>query len=121
MYKGLKKLTLFFLIMFLCSYITYSIEPGEPAPADESLPVPESLEEAAPSPVPGLQEAEQPDEAQQQAASDFNKKVEEIIIKGINSYYKNGGKGTIGIYIKELNTGFEYAFNGEKNKSGQSG
>ena len=125
MYKGLKILTLFFLIISLCSYITYSIEPAEttsdpaapesaPAPEAEPLPVPESREEAVPSPVPGQQEPEQPDEAQQQAASDFNKNVEEIIIKRINSYYKNRGRGTIGIYIKELNTGFEYAFNGEK-------
>ncbi len=129
MYKGLKIFTLFFLIIFLCSDITYSIEPAEttsnpaspspapasaPDPAAESLPVPESPAEAVPSPAPEQQEAEQPDEAQQQAASDFNKEVEEIIIKRINSYYKNGGRGTIGIYIKELNTGFEYAFNGEK-------
>jgi beta-lactamase class A len=35
-------------------------------------------------------------------------------MKRVNAFYKNGGKGNIGIFIKELNTGYEYAYNAEK-------
>jgi beta-lactamase class A len=112
----------------MCSYITYSIEPG----VTETLPINPSTEEitSAPEPVPATMPAspseevsnsvshpsidEQLNKAKKQEASDFNKEIEAIILKQINSFFKNGGKGTIGIFIKELKTGFEYAYNAEK-------
>jgi beta-lactamase class A len=85
-----------------------------PTPVEASpAPVPEPPAAAAPVPIPQEPTIEQPDEIQQ-AASDFSKEVDLIVMKKIDSFYKNGGKGTIGIYIKELNSGYEYAYNAEK-------
>lgn len=127
MYKSLKIFTLVILILFICLNITYSAKsdntgnlPSNPTaaevtPAAEPLPAPsaESSAEAVPMPVSEQPAAEQTDEIQQ-AASDFNREVNAIVMKRMNSFYKNGGKGTIGIYIKELKSGFEYAYNAEK-------
>ncbi len=94
MFERLKIFTLVALISFMCTYITYSATP-------------------VPTPVPEQPAAEQPDKVQQ-AASDFSKEVDAIVMEKINSFFKTGGKGIIGIYIKELNTGYEYAYNAEK-------
>lgn len=128
MYIKLKIFALFISIIFMCSYITYSIEPeiSEPKPIDPpteeitsapepvSAPMPSSLPIEVPDSVSHQPIDEQLNEAQKQEASDFNKEIEAIILKRINSFFKNGGKGTVGIYIKELNSGFEYAYNAEK-------
>lgn len=141
MYKSLKLFALVILVVFMCSYITYSIEPdaatphstnpqaagATPAPDHTSSPKPSSVQlvgavppsvpefpvSVVPTPVPEPTLSIKSDEVQQ-AAFDFNKDIDTIVMKRINSFYKNGGKGTIGIYIKELNSSFEYAYNGEK-------
>ncbi|HYE81220.1 MAG TPA: serine hydrolase [Clostridia bacterium] len=122
MYKTLKVFTLISLVLFTCSYITYSVEPNDtvlqtanPLPV-EVTPAPEPVPAAAPAvePTPEQPVSSQPDEVQLQAASDFSKEIEAIVMNRIDSFYKNSGKGTMGIYIKELNTGFEYAYNAEK-------
>lgn len=118
MYHHLKLFTLLVLVSFICTCITYSAAPNElatlpPAPASgETTPVLEPSPTPTPVPVPEQPSAEQPDKIKQ-AASDFNKEVDAIVMKRINSFIKNGGKGTIGIYIKEINTGYEYAYNAE--------
>ncbi|MDD4503753.1 MAG: class A beta-lactamase-related serine hydrolase [Clostridiaceae bacterium] len=127
MYKSLKIFTLVILILFVCLNITYSVksddtgnQPSNPTaaevtPAAEPVPAPaaESSPDAVPTPVPEQPAAEQTDEIQQ-AASDFYKEVDAIVMKRVNSFYKNGGKGTLGIYIKELKSSFEYSYNAEK-------
>lgn len=129
MYKSFKIIILTILVIFMCTYITYSVEPGD-APIQNTAPTasPVSEEPAEPSPTPSpiQPEPSQPeqtqsesapeaiDEAQIKAASSFNNEVAAIVTKRLNAFYKNGGKGTIGIFIKELNTGYEYAYNAEK-------
>jgi len=44
----------------------------------------------------------------------FFDEVDSIVKKHLNNFTRNGGKGTIGIYIKELKTGYEYDYNGSK-------
>lgn len=128
MYKSLKIFTLFVLIIFMPSYITYSIEPSDttsqavnplaaeitfpPEPVPAPMPIPPSEEVVIPVSDESIEE--QLDEAQKQEAINFDKEIEVIISKRINSFFKNGGKGTIGIYIKELSSGFEYTYNADK-------
>lgn len=129
MYKSVKILTLIILVVFMCTYSTYSVEPEdtpiqsdvpaaspEPAAASEPTPspLPDKPSEAAPTPSPEQPAFEDPAEAQIKAASDFSNEVEGIVMKRLNSFFKNGGKGVIGIFIKELGTGYEYAYNAEK-------
>lgn len=123
MYKNFKVFSLIVLVVFMCSYITYSIEPGNTAtqaadpaaaPAPASSPVSEEPAESASTPPPEQPMTENPDESLLKAASDFSKEVEAIVMKRLNAFYKSGGKGTIGILIKELNSGYEYAYNAEK-------
>lgn len=45
---------------------------------------------------------------------EFYNDVDAIVKKHLSRFTKNGGKGTIGIYIKELKTGYEYDHNGSK-------
>lgn len=130
MYKSLKIFTLVVFIFIICLNVTYSAksdntgnQPSNPAsveatPAAEPVPAPASQPptEAVPTPAPEQLDTEQTNEIQQ-AASDFKKEVDEIVMKHINSFYKNSGKGTIGIYIKELKSGFEYDYNAEKTNS----
>jgi beta-lactamase class A len=124
MYEHLKLFTFVVLISFMCTYITYSAAPNDltPQPTNQPtvditpLPEPSPSPTPTPAPIPKQPAAEQPDKVQQ-AASDFSKEVDAIVMKKINSFYKNGGKGTIGIYIKELNSGYEYAYNAEKTNS----
>lgn len=123
MYKGFKISILIFSVIFMCTYSAYSVEPGDVPPQDTGAPAveaaispepsitPEPTPQAGPSPSPAPDE---PDEAQLKAAAAFNSEVDAIVMKHINAFYKKGGKGTIGIFIKELGTGFEYAYNGEK-------
>lgn len=126
MSKPVKIFTLIFLVIFMCSYITYGIEPDSTAvqPACPDLP------EAVPSPAPGPETqsrseaspaplSEQPaekntDESRLRAASDFSSEIESIVMDRITGFYKKGGEGALGIYIRELKTGFEYAYNAEK-------
>lgn len=49
----------------------------------------------------------------EEKALEFKANVEAIVMKHLKSFYKNGGKGIIGIYIRELSTGFEYGCNDE--------
>jgi beta-lactamase class A len=56
-----------------------------------------------------LEEQEMTEEEKQ-----FIDEVDGIVKKHINNFTKNGGRGTIGIYIKELKTGYEYDYNGSK-------
>lgn len=51
---------------------------------------------------------------EKQQAIDFETETGAIVMKHIDYFYNNGGKGTIGIYIKELTTGFEYGYNESK-------
>ena len=51
---------------------------------------------------------------EKQQAIDFETETGAIVMKHIDYFYNNGGKGTIGIYIKELTTGFEYGCNESK-------
>jgi len=131
MYKSLKIFTLITLVVFMCSYTTYSVEPNDSVsqtidpPTGEITPTPEPMPSPAPTPavqlpaetistpIPEQPAPGQPDEIQLQAASDFYNEVEAIVMKRIDSFYKNSGKGTLGIYIKELNSGFEYEYNAE--------
>ncbi|MGE5629586.1 MAG: serine hydrolase [Caulobacteraceae bacterium] len=53
-------------------------------------------------------------EVKEQEKVKFYNEIEAIVTKHINNFYKNGGKGTIGVYIKELGTNYEYGFNAEK-------
>ena len=62
------------------------------------------------------QESEMTDEEEE-----FYTYVDAMVKKHINSFKKNGGKGTIGIYIKELKTGYEYDYNGSKLSSEYEG
>ncbi|HYF75346.1 MAG TPA: serine hydrolase [Candidatus Nitrosocosmicus sp.] len=84
-------------------------------PPIEAVPTPaqEQPAEAVPAPYPE-QPIPEPSDEIKQAASAFEKEVEKLVMKRLNTYVKNGGKGTIGIYIKELHSGFEYAYNAEK-------
>lgn len=112
MYKGFKTFVLTVLVVFMCTYITYSVEPG-----DTTIQIAEpEVEPAEPTPTlaPEQPAPENLDEAQLKAASAFNDEVAAIVLKRLNAFYKNGGKGTIGIFVKELNTGYEYAYNAEK-------
>lgn len=129
MYKGFKISVLIFSVVFMCTYSAYSVEPGgvppqytgapaveaaiSPEPSITPVPsvAPEPTPQAGPSPSPAPDE---PEEVQLKAAAAFNSEVDAIVMKHINAFYKKGGKGTIGIFIKELGTGFEYAYNGEK-------
>jgi beta-lactamase class A len=133
MYKYLKLFTLTALIAFVCTCDTYSAEPV-PAPAAIPSPSPAAIETAPPpasAPVPPVEEPpaeeqpleEQPSEdqpskeeqaANELAAAEFAKELDAIIIKRVDSFIKKSGKGTIGIYIKELGSGLEYAYNGDK-------
>lgn len=133
MRKYLKLFTLAALIAFVCTCDTYSAEPV-PEPAEISSPAPAAAEPAptpAPVPVPPAEEQpaeeqppekqpseEQPSEEQQaaiaQAAAEFAKEMDAIITNKIESFIKKYGKGTIGIYIKELASGFEFDYNGDK-------
>lgn len=45
-------------------------------------------------------------------AKQFYDDIDGIVRKHIGDFTKNGGKGTIGIYIKDFNTGYEYDYNG---------
>lgn len=123
MRKGFKIFALVALVIFMCSYITYSVEPEatevqaadpEFAPAPAASPKPEEPDEAASAPLPEQSVPEAPDEAQLKAASDFSTEVDAIVAKRLDAFYKKGGKGTVGIFVKELNTGYEYAYNAEK-------
>lgn len=146
MYKSLKIPILILVVVSMCTYVTYSIEPEEPPsqtttpPAEGQTPLPDSTATPEPSAVPSpAPEAELspsssptavpeqapgqqledplpngPDEAQIKAAADFNNETAAIVMKRVNAFYKKGGKGTVGIYIRELSTGFEYAYNADK-------
>ncbi|HYF82618.1 MAG TPA: serine hydrolase [Clostridia bacterium] len=111
MHERLKSFTLVAIISFMCTYITYSAVPDDLTPQPPN----QSAVDITPTPAPVSEQpaAEAPD-AVQQAASDFNNEVDAIVMKKVNSFYKNGGKGIIGIYIKELSSGYEYAYNAEK-------
>lgn len=88
--------------------------PAASQPAEAvSLPEAEPPADAVPVPAKEVPSPINPDD-EGLAASGFNKAVEAMVMKRINSYYKNGGKGTMGIYIKELSSGFEYGYNAEK-------
>lgn len=116
MHKSLKIFTLIILVIFMCTYITYGTELDDTAsqPAEAvSLPVAEPPADAVPVPAKEVPSPINPDD-EGLAASGFNKAVEAMVMKRINSYYKNAGKGTVGIYIKELSSGFEYGYNAEK-------
>lgn len=55
------------------------------------------------------------EKARQEAeAKLFYTDIEAIVKKHLDDFYKKGGEGVIGIYIKELNTGYEYDYNGSK-------
>lgn len=84
-----------------------------PTPVVVPQPTPEQPP-AAPLAAPLEAPMAAPSVELQQAASEFAKEVDAIVMKRINTYFKNGGKGTIGIYIKELKSGYEYAYNAEK-------
>jgi len=133
MYKGFKISVLIFAVVFMCTYSTYSVEPetmmsqntespaGEAAaPPEPSIPPEPSVTPEPPSQagLPPASAPDEPDEAQLKAAAAFSSEVDAIVMKHINSYYKKEGTGTIGIFIKELGTGFEYAYNGEKTNPG---
>lgn len=146
MYKGFKISILILVVVSMCTYVTYSIEPedppsqtatppavgqtiqseptatpepsGVPSPTPEAgpspSPSPTAVPEQVPSPQPEEPALEEPNEAQLKAVVDFNNEVDTIVMKRINAFFKNGGKGTVGIYIRELSTGFEYAYNADK-------
>lgn len=121
MYKRSKVLILTMLVFFMCSNITYGVEPPvviSPAPVAEptgtqplaSAPSPTP----SPSPLPEQPVKDSTEEARLKEAEDFRDGVDAIVMKRINNYFKKGGNGTIGIFIKELGTGYEYAYNAEK-------
>jgi|GEM_PF-1179228 len=144
MYKGFKISVLVLVVVSMCTYVTYSIEPEvtpsqsttppaegqtistEPPAIPEPSVVPSTIPETEPSPspapaseqVPSPQaeevSPEKPDEAQLKAEADFSSEVDAIVMKRVNAFYKKGGKGTVGIYIRELATGFVYAHNADK-------
>jgi len=96
----------------MCSYITYSIEPDITGyKSDNPMPIPPPKE--VPVSIPHQSIDEGLNEALDQETAGFKKDIEEIVLKGIRAYFKNGGKGVVGIFIKELNSGFEYAYNAE--------
>jgi len=100
----------------------------EPSPAPDTASVPNSTDSPAittapeASPVPSAKELPIKSDVEVQAeaerreleAASFKKEVEAIVMKHVNSFYKNGGKGTIGIYIRELRTGYEFGYNDAK-------
>lgn len=136
MYKGIKIPILILVVVSMCTYVTYSIEPEEtpsqiisqpeagqtispeptaiPEPSMAPSPSPAPAPEQIPAPQPEEPTPEKPDEVQLKAAADFSSDVDAIVMKRVNAFYKKGGKGTIGIYIRELSTGFEYAYNADK-------
>ncbi len=67
---------------------------------------------------PDWQEDGQDSEIEEQRMAEAEKRfyddIDAMVKKQVNSFAKNGGKGTIGIYIKELKTGYEYDYNGSK-------
>lgn len=133
MYKRSKTLILTILVVFMCTYITYGIEPPsacvpaadipaevsaapsvEPSPSLSPTPSAAPVSEPAPSMLPEQPEKNSAEEARIKEAADFNSRIEDIVMRRINNYFKKGGKGTIGVFIKELGTGYEYAYNADK-------
>lgn len=142
MYERLKLFIMAAMIAFMCTYAAYSAEPdaslnqppkpqaGDTVLEAEPLPVPPPADlapaPAEPLPDKAIQDTllppaettsapvlEQPDELQE-AAEEFKNAIDTLVMKRIDSFYKNGGKGTVGIYVKELKSGFEYAYNADK-------
>lgn len=118
MKKCLKTFILVFLILFFCTAVTFSNEPNDTnntiqtsdPMVEETIPP----KELVPVTEPPLETESELEAALKQQASDFYTEVEAIVVKRIDSFHKNGGKGTLGIYIKELESGFEYSYNAEK-------
>ncbi len=120
MYKSLKIFTLVILVISMCTYITYSVEPGDAAsgyddpPAANVIPEAEPPADTTPASIQEQPNSDEQDEILIQAAAYFSREVDAIVMKRLDSFFKNGGKGVIGIYIKELGSGFEYRYNADK-------
>lgn len=120
MYQRLKIFATAVLITFMCTNAALGAEPtptptSVPAPTPAPVPAPaaEQTHAVSPTPAPVQPVTEQKDEVNEAAAL-FSREVDAIVMKRIDAFYKNGGKGIIGIYIKDLNTGCEYAYNADK-------
>lgn len=94
-----------------------------PETISESVPAPETVTITDQQPSPVICPDNSPDSNdvpsantgdKKQEAADFEAEVGAIAMKHINHFYNNGGEGTIGIYIKELSTGYEYGYNESK-------
>lgn len=65
----------------------------------------------------GIGETEDEEQKEEELSPEEKKffdDIDGIVKKHIGNFTKNGGKGTIGIYIKDFNTGYEYDYNGSK-------
>lgn len=147
MYSQSKVLTYIIMILLLCFFPVYCIM--NPIPAPTAAPAPSLEAPPAPVPVydteaapeqqsPSDNEETQPSAEQsenapenssitmeeiqrkEQEAAEFQAKTEAIVMKHLNSFYKSGGKGTIGIYVRELATGYEYGYNDSKTNPEES-
>lgn len=86
-----------------------------PTPSPEAAPsTDETVTEPAKQNEDAQAEAKKQEELKKAAAQKFNQDMGRIVKKYTDSYYKNGGKGVVGIYIKELGTGFDYGYNDTK-------
>ncbi|SHJ07660.1 serine hydrolase [Lutispora thermophila] len=63
---------------------------------------------------PDWQEDHEEEKEMTEEEKQFYVDIDNIVKKHLGNFVKNGGKGIIGIYIKELKTGYEYDYNGSK-------
>lgn len=91
------------------------------SPTPEAVPPPDPAEnkEAEASKVQALKEQQEKEQKEKEAAQ-FYEAMDKMVKKRIDLYYKAGGTGTIGLYIKELESDFAYGYNEAKTESSTS-
>lgn len=132
--KTVTYVSMLLLFCFLQAYCNANPIPVLPAATPEAAPALVPDVTVSPAPLPKQQLPDSGSETQSPAvqsenaastestadeelnpkdkqAAEFKAGTEAIVMKHIDSYFKNGGKGTIGIYVRELRTGYEFGYN----------
>lgn len=132
--KTVTYVSMLLLFCFLQAYCNANPIPVLPAATPEAAPALVPDVTVSPAPLPKQQLPDSGSETQSPAvqsenaagtestadeelnpkdkqAAEFEAGTEAIVMKHIDSYFKNGGKGTIGIYVRELRTGYEFGYN----------